>query len=147
MREKKQKKEERRRRKAAAKAAAGARAVGEQDEQVSRAPRPARKSLSDWRGKLGMAGLGMGSGGGAGLPRAASSRSSAGDVSSLVGSEKVVVQKREAYGEKFYRQVRTKDKCCAGAQLHGRSPRSFFSGVGCLRSKNLSSGWRAIGGW
>ncbi|CAM9558885.1 unnamed protein product, partial [Hapterophycus canaliculatus] len=103
VREKKQKKEERKRRKAAAKAAAGARAVGEQDEEVSRAPRPARKSLSDWRGKFAMSGLGMGSGGGAGLPRVASARA-AGDVSSLVGSEKVVVQKREAYGEKFYRQ-------------------------------------------
>ncbi|CAM9354378.1 unnamed protein product [Scytosiphon promiscuus] len=104
VREKKQKKEERKRRKAAAKAAAGARAVGEQDEDVSRAPRPARKSLSDWRGKFANAGLGMGSGGRAGLPRAASARNSAGDVSSLVGSERVVVQKREAYGEKFYRQ-------------------------------------------
>lgn len=105
MREKKQKKEERKRRKAAAKAA-GARAGVEQDEENARAPRPARKSLSDWRGKFAMsaAGLGIGSGASA-APRGGSARSSAGDVSSLVGSEKVVVQKREAYGDKFYRQV------------------------------------------
>lgn len=105
MREKKEKKEERRRRKAAAKAA-GARAGGEQEES-SRVPRPARKSLSDWRGKFAMsaAGLGIGSGGGI-ASRGGSARSSAGDVSSLVGVEKVVVQKREAYGDKFYRQVR-----------------------------------------
>ena len=105
MREKKERKEERKRRKAAAKAA-GARAGGEQEEN-SRVPRPARKSLSDWRGKfaMGAAGLGIGSGGGA-TSRGGSARSSAGDVSSLVGVEKVVVQKREAYGDKFYRQVR-----------------------------------------
>lgn len=103
MREKKQKKEERKRRKAAAKAA-GARAGGEQDEESARVARPARKSLSDWRGKFAMAGLGIGSGAGA-ASRDGSARSSAGDVSSLVGNEKVVVQKREAYGDKFYRQV------------------------------------------
>lgn len=91
MREKKQKKEERKRRKAAAKAAV-ARAGGEQDEENSRAPRPARKSLSDWRGKFA-------------VPKGGGAKSSAGDVASLVGIEKVVVQKREAYGDKFYRQV------------------------------------------
>lgn len=53
---------------------------------------------------MGAAGLGIGSGAG-GPSRGASARGSAGDVSSLVGNEKVVVQKREAYGEKFYRQV------------------------------------------
>lgn len=92
MREKKQKKEERKRRKAAAKAAV-ARAGGEQDEENSRAPRPARKSLSDWRGKFA-------------VPKGGGAKSSAGDVASLVGIEKVVVQKREAYGDKFYRQVK-----------------------------------------
>ena len=109
--EKRQKKEERKRRKAAAKAAAGARAGGQQDEESSRVQRPARKSISDWRGKfaMGAAGLGIGSagGGGGGVSRGASSRSSPGDVSSLVSNEKVVVQKREAYGDKFYRQVIT----------------------------------------
>lgn len=91
VREKKQKKEERKRRKAAAKAAV-ARAGGEQDEENLRAPRPARKSLSDWRGKFA-------------VPKGGGAKSSAGDVSFLVGVEKVVVQKREAYGDKFYRQV------------------------------------------
>lgn len=105
VREKKQKKEERKRRKAAAKAA-GTRAGGEQDEENARVPRPARKSISDWRGKftMGAAGLGIGSGGGP-SSRGGSSRNTAGDVSSLVGNEKVVVQKREAYSDKFYRQV------------------------------------------
>lgn len=106
--EKRQKKEERKRRKAAAKAA-GARAGGQQDEESSRTPRPARKSISDWRGKfaIGAAGLGISSAGGAGggASRSANPRSSPGDVSSLVSNEKVVVQKREAYGDKFYRQV------------------------------------------
>eukprot|EP00752_Nemacystus_decipiens_P002212 g2103.t1 len=101
VREKKQKKEERKRRKAAAKAA-GARAGGEQDEESSRVARPARKSLSDWRGKFAMSGLGIGSA--AAASRGGSARSSAGDVRSLVGNEKVVVQKREAYGDKFYRK-------------------------------------------
>ena len=105
MREKKQKKEERKRRKAAAKAA-GARAGGEQAEESSRVARPARKSLSDWRGKFAMSGLGLGSAGAA--SRGGSARGSAGDVSSLVG-EKVVVQKREAYSDKFYRKVNYKD--------------------------------------
>lgn len=115
MREKKQKKEERKRRKAAAKAA-GARTGGEQDEENSRVSRPARKSLSDWRGKFAMsaAGLGIGSGAGA-ASRGGSARSSAGDVSSLVGNEKVVVQKREAYGDKFYRQVQL---CISSAMFH-----------------------------
>lgn len=56
---------------------------------------------------MGAAGLGIGSagGGGGGVSRGSSSRSSPGDVSSLVSNEKVVVQKREAYGDKFYRQV------------------------------------------
>lgn len=57
---------------------------------------------------MGAAGLGIGSagaGGGGGAWRGGSSRSSPGDVSSLVSNEKVVVQKREAYGDKFYRQV------------------------------------------
>lgn len=99
VREKKQKKEERKRRKAAAKAAGAARAGGEQSEESTRAARPARKSLSDWRGKLSMAGFGTDRGG--------SARSSAGDVSSLVGKEKLVVQQQEAYGDKFYKQVHT----------------------------------------
>lgn len=59
---------------------------------------------------MGAAGLGIGSagggGGGGGVSRGGSSRSSPGDVSSLVSNEKVVVQKREAYGDKFYRQVK-----------------------------------------
>lgn len=78
----------------------------EKDEERTRAPRPARKSLGDWRGKLavGAAGLGIGSGG-VGVSRGASARG-AGDVSSLVGQDKVVVQKREAYSDKFYRKVR-----------------------------------------
>lgn len=97
MKEKRQKKEERKRRKAAAKAAGAARAGGEQSEEIARAARPARKSLSDWRGKLSMAGFGADRGG--------SARSSAGDVSSLVGKEKLVVQQQEAYGDKFYKQV------------------------------------------
>lgn len=101
VREKKQKKEERKKRKAAARASA-TRAGGDEDEDSTRVPRPARKSISDWRGKFG-----IGSGGGGPL-RSSTGRSSAGDVSSLVGNEKVVVQKREAYGEKFYRQVKYK---------------------------------------
>ncbi|CAM9551989.1 unnamed protein product [Ectocarpus fasciculatus] len=103
VREKKQKKEERKRRKAAAKAAGASPGV-EKDEERTRAPRPARKSLGDWRGKLavGAAGLGIGSGG-VGVSRGASARG-AGDVSSLVGQDKVVVQKREAYSDKFYRK-------------------------------------------
>lgn len=99
VREKKQKKEERKRRKAAAKAAE-ARAGGEQDEENARVARPARKTMSDWRDKLG-----IGSGGGSTSSRAGGGRGAAGDVSSLVGHEKLVVEKREAYGDKFYRQV------------------------------------------
>lgn len=97
MKEKKQKREERKRRKAAAKAAGAARAGGEQSEEITRAARPQRKSLSDWRGKLSMAGFGT--------DKAGIARSSAGDVSSLVGKEKLVVQQQEAYGDKFYKQV------------------------------------------
>lgn len=90
MREKKQKKEERKRRKAAAKAAA-ARAGGKEDEDGAPSERPARRIMSDWRGKFaGAAGLGRGGNG---------------DVLSLVGEEKVVVEKRESLGDKFYRQV------------------------------------------
>lgn len=99
MKEKKQKKEERKRRKAAAKAAGAARVVGEQSEESTRVARPAKKSLSDWRGKLSMAGFGAERGG--------SARSSAGDVTSLVGKERLVVQKQEAYGDKFFRKVLT----------------------------------------
>lgn len=97
VREKRQKKEERKRRKAAAKAGGAARAGGEQAEENVRVPRPARKSISDWRGKFTMSGFGNERGG--------SGRSSAGDVSSLVGNEKLVVQQREALGDKFYKQV------------------------------------------
>ncbi|CAM9546539.1 unnamed protein product [Sphacelaria rigidula] len=96
VKEKKQKKEERKRRKAAAKAAGAARVVGEQSEESTRVARPAKKSLSDWRGKLSMAGFGAERGG--------SARSSAGDVTSLVGKERLVVQKQEAYGDKFFRK-------------------------------------------
>lgn len=101
MREKKQKKEERKRRKAAAKAAA-ARAGGKEDEDGAPSERPARKIMSDWRGKFaGAAGLGKGTSVGSG-------RGGNGDVLSLVGEEKVVVEKRESLGDKFYRQVNTK---------------------------------------
>ena len=96
MREKKQKKEERRRRKAAAKSAA-ARAGGKEDEEGARNQRPARKTISDWRGKLSIGAGGLGKGGNA--------RSAAGDVSSLVGNEKVLIEKREDFGDKFYRKV------------------------------------------
>lgn len=61
--------------------------------------------MSDWRGKLtGAAGLGKGTSAGSG--RGGNGRSSPGDVLSLVGEEKVVVEKRESLGDKFYRQVK-----------------------------------------
>lgn len=103
VREKKQRKEERRRRKAAAKAAGASRPATEQSEESLRAPRPAKKSLTDWRGRLTMAGFGA--------EKSGNTRSSPGDVSSLVGNEKLVVQQREAYGDKFYRQVMQISQC------------------------------------
>lgn len=111
VREKKIKKEARKRRKAAEKAGGAARAVGEQTEESTRVARPARKSLTDWRGKLTMAGFST--------ERSGTSRSFAGDVSSLVGKEKLVVQQREAYADKFIKIVRT-----ASTVLH--SVRVFF---------------------